>query len=222
MEGMRFVLVQKITPFFSRYDMHLMLGELIKSFKVEPKITRSGNKLYEVLVERIRGTCPHISFRDSYNWMSLPLEQLPKALGLEIDEGDKAFFPHGWNQNRNMDIVLDHLPERQHYYPDSMGKQRLAKFNQWYEATYNTRFCLGEQLGPYCEQDTRLLAHSVVKFQQLFYELATRPERRDDVLVNSLTLASACIRHFCRHITILINSHTHFQASIIWKKNKLP
>jgi hypothetical protein len=140
--------------------------------------------------------------------MALKLEQLPKALGLDIDEGDKAFFPHGWNQNRNMEVVLEHLPDRHHYYPDSMGKKRLAKFNEWYETNYNTPFCLGEQLGPYCEQDSRLLAHSVVKFQQLFFELATKPERRDDVVVNSLTLASACIRHFCRRIQILgIDKH---------------
>jgi hypothetical protein len=27
---------------FSRYDMHLLLGELIKSFEIDPQITRSG------------------------------------------------------------------------------------------------------------------------------------------------------------------------------------
>jgi hypothetical protein len=135
--------------------------------------------------------------------MSLPLEQLPKALGLEIDEGGKAFFPHGWNHNMNMDVTLLNLPERQHYYPESMGKQRLEKFNRWYEANYNTPFYLREQIGPYCEQDCRILAHAVIKFQQLFFHLATKPTKRDDVLVNSLTLASACIRHFCASIFFL-------------------
>jgi hypothetical protein len=191
--------------------MHLLLGELIRGFRIEPKITRSGNKLYEVNVDRVHGTCPHLSFRDSFNWMSLRLEQLPKALGLEIDEGGKAFFPHGWNKNRNMHVQLPHLPERQHYYPESMSKERLERFNRWYEENRESPFCLGEQIGPYCEQDCRILAHAVVKFQHLFFELASEPDKRDDVFVNSLTLASACIRHFCGYRALNISKHFGFR-----------
>jgi hypothetical protein len=145
----------------------------------------------------MRGAQPYISFRDSFNWMSLKLEQLPKALGLQIDEGGKEFFPHGWNRNANMHKQLAHLPPRHHYYPDSMAKKRLEQFEAWYTANYNTQFCLGQQIGPYCQQDCRILAHAVVKFRQLFLEIATDVKKRDDVIANSLTLASACIRHFC-------------------------
>nr|CAD2207804.1 unnamed protein product [Meloidogyne enterolobii] len=186
-----------ISHYGGRYDMHLLLGELIKHFGIEPKITRTGNKLYEVLIKKQRRRCPFISFRDSFNWMMLKLEQLPKALALEIDEGGKSFFPHGWNFNKNMNICLDGLPERQYYYPDSMGKERRKLFEEWYCTNKNESFCLREKIIEYCEQDVRILAHALVKLQRLFFELATEPSKCDDVLVNSMTLASACIRHFC-------------------------
>jgi len=178
--------------------MHLLLGELIKHFGIEPKITRTGNKLYEVLIKKQRNRFPYISFRDSFNWTMLKLEQLPKALALEIDEGGKSFFPHGWNFNKNMNVRLDGLPDQQYYYPDSMGKERRKKFEEWYEKSKNDPFCLREQIVEYCQQDVRILAHALVKLQRLFFELATEPSKRDDVLVNSMTIASACIRHFCK------------------------
>jgi len=156
-----------------------------------------GNKLYEVLLKRKRGVCPKISFRDSFNWLTLKLEQLPKALGLEIDEGGKAFFPHGWNFNKNMNIHLQGLPDRQYYYPESMGKERRKQFDLWYNENKGVHFCLGEQIGIYCEQDVRILAHAVVKFQRLFFDLAIEGSKRDDVISSSLTLPSACLRHFC-------------------------
>ena len=141
----------------------------------------------------------------------LKLEELPKALNLEIDEGGKAFFPHGWNMNRNMNIRLPHLPDRHFYYPESMRKKRLDAFNRWYAANKHTPFCLGEEIGPYCEQvsgegvkrsipscqDVRILAHAVVKFRKLFFDLASDPSKRDDCFTNSLTLASSAIRHYC-------------------------
>nr|CAD2193113.1 unnamed protein product [Meloidogyne enterolobii] len=186
-----------ISHYGGRYDMHLLLGDLIKHFGIEPKITRTGNKLYEVLVKKQRGICPYISFRDSFNWTMLKLEQLPKALALDIDEGGKSFFPHGWNFNKNMNVRLNGLPDQQYYYPDSMGKERRIKFEEWYNNHKNEPFCLREQIVEYCEQDVRVLAHALVKLQRLFFELAREPSKRDDVLVNSMTLASACIRHFC-------------------------
>jgi len=130
--------------------------------------------------------------------MALKLEQLPKALGLEIDEGGKAFFPHGWNFNKNMNIKLSGLPERKYYYPESMGKERRKIFETWYKENINFPFCLAEQIGLYCEQDVRILANAVIKFQRLFFDLAPEPSKRDDVLSSSLTLPSACLRHFCK------------------------
>nr|CAD2208735.1 unnamed protein product [Meloidogyne enterolobii] len=180
-----------------RYDMHLLLGELIKHFGIEPNITRTGNKLYEVLIKKKKGIYPYISFRDSFNWMMLKLDQLPKALGLEIDEGGKSFFPHGWNFNKNMDVLLKGLPSKKYYYPDTMGKQRRKDFEEWYDLHKDQSFLLCEQIVEYCEQDVRILTHALVKLQRLFFELATEPSKRDDVLVSSMTLASACLRHFC-------------------------
>uniref|UniRef100_A0A914MNU5 DNA-directed DNA polymerase n=2 Tax=Meloidogyne TaxID=189290 RepID=A0A914MNU5_MELIC len=186
-----------ISHYGGRYDMHLLLGELIKHFGIEPNITRTGNKLYEVLIKKKNGIYPYISFRDSFNWMMLKLDQLPKALGLDIDEGGKSFFPHGWNLNKNMDILLKNLPAKKYYYPETMGKQRRKEFEEWYDMHKDGSFLLCEQIVEYCEQDVRILTHALVRLQKLFFELATESSKRDDVLVSSMTLASACLRHFC-------------------------
>jgi hypothetical protein len=56
----------------------------------------------------------------------------------------------------------------------------------------------------------------VVKFRQLFLEIATDVKRRDDVIANSLTLASACIRHFClfiNRIVIYVKIPSRYQLS---------
>jgi len=170
--------------------MHLLLGELIKHFGIEPDITRTGNKLYEVLIKKKGGIYPYISFRDSFNWMMLKLEQLPKALGLDIDEGGKSFFPHGWNFNKNMNVKLGGLPDRKYYYPETMGKQRRKDFEEWYDMHKDEPFLLCEQIVEYCEQDVRILTHALVKLQKLFFELATEPTKRDDILVSSMTSLS--------------------------------
>jgi hypothetical protein len=128
--------------------------------------------------------------------MSLKLEELPKTLGLSVE--DKGFFPHGFNYNNNMHIQLESLPPQELYYPDSMQPKRREEFNRWYaENEHTTRFLLSDQIQQYCEQDVRVLAHAVLKFRQLFFELAPNPLKKDDVIASSLTLASACNRHFC-------------------------
>uniref|UniRef100_A0A914P579 DNA-directed DNA polymerase n=1 Tax=Meloidogyne incognita TaxID=6306 RepID=A0A914P579_MELIC len=110
---------------------------------------------------------------------------------------ENHFFPHGWNYNINMDIRLRTLPEKKYYYPESMGKERRKEFENWYNLNKNEPFCLREQIEEYCEQDVRILAHALVKLQKLFFDLAPDPSKRDDIIVSSMTLASACLRHFC-------------------------
>nr|CAD2205577.1 unnamed protein product [Meloidogyne enterolobii] len=55
--GFVFYLI-KFIFYIRRYDMHLLLGELIRHFSIEPNITRTGNKLYEVLLKKKAGFCP--------------------------------------------------------------------------------------------------------------------------------------------------------------------
>lgn len=212
--------------------MHILMGEMRRAGIFQPNITRTGlcaeklgvivlnilgNKLFEVLLKRRPGLTPHISFRDSFNWMSLKLEELPKTLGLSVE--DKGFFCHGWNYNRNMNLQLDGLPPRELYYPESMQPKRREEFNRWYyENEHSTRFLLREQIRLYCEQDVRVLAHAVLKFRQLFFALATDALLKDDVIATSLTLASACNRHFCRSICHLKFRSYFFQALIIWER----
>jgi hypothetical protein len=129
---------------------------------------------------------------------------LPKALALDV-ESSKGFFPYAYNYNANMNVILPGLPAAELYFPNSMTATRREQFHQWYEQNKHMPFCLRDQIKIYCELDVWLLAHAVVKFQELFFKLATTPEKRDDVLVSSLTLASACNRHFCECCLFISN-----------------
>jgi hypothetical protein len=68
-----------VAHFAGRYDMHLLAGELYRMGGLCPQISRTGNKLYELKLRKKRNVNPHISFRDTFNWMPLKLADLPKV-----------------------------------------------------------------------------------------------------------------------------------------------
>ena len=185
-----------IGHYAGRYDIHLLAGLLYTMGGLCPKIMRSGNKIYELRLERKNGVNPCISFRDSFNWMPLKLAELPKTMGLNVIE--KKYFPHKYNRPENIHIVRQILPPKDDYCPQSMGSiSKRQAFDEWYDENVNTQFCLRDALQEYCENDVLILAQAVVRYRSIFQTLAREPGNVDDVIANSLTIASACIRHFC-------------------------
>ena len=185
-----------IGHYAGRYDIHLLAGLLYTMGGLCPKIMRSGNKIYELRLERKNGVNPCISFRDSFNWMPLKLAELPKTMGLNVN--DKKYFPHKYNRSENLQLVRQILPPKDDYCPQSMGTiSRRRAFDEWYDENANTPFCLRDALKEYCENDVLILAQAVVRYRSIFQTLAKEPGYVDDVIANSLTIASACIRHFC-------------------------
>ena len=88
-------------------------------------------------------------FKDSFNFLSQKLELLPKTMGLLVEE--KLFFCHGWNRKENMDIVLNGLPDRKYYFPESFGsKKKLQLFEKFYMENQHRNFILSEALKEYC------------------------------------------------------------------------
>jgi hypothetical protein len=65
--------------------MHFILGEIYRLGNILPKRIRKGEKLYQLTISRKRRQIPKTLFRDTYNLMSLKLEDLPKALALSTE-----------------------------------------------------------------------------------------------------------------------------------------
>ena len=76
-----------------------------------------------------------------------------------------------------------------------MKMDKRRKFDQFYQAEYNSPFVLTEQLPVYCAADVRLLSGALIEYQKIFFE-----ECNFDVLLYSTTIASACMQHYRANI----------------------
>ena len=114
-----------------------------------PEILRNGNKIFQLKLKRKKNICPEILFKDSFNFLMQRLEMLPKTMELTVQP--KLFFCHGWNRAENMDIILDGLPDRKYYYPDTFETQKKKEqFEKFYSENKNQPFVLSIALKEYC------------------------------------------------------------------------
>ncbi|KAH7726300.1 Protein C25F9.2 protein [Aphelenchoides avenae] len=126
--------------------------------------------------------------------MSRPLDDLVSAYGLKEIYGvePKSIFPHGFNDPRNYTLpTLPHLPPFDTYYPDGMKPSKRARFEAEYARDYNTPTALLPMLEEYCLLDVGILKYALVEFRREWIA-----QTGDDILRHSITIASACIRHF--------------------------
>ena len=181
--------------FGGRYDMAMIISEIVKNGIHNPEIIKQGNRLYEMKIKtNTRG--PLTIFRDSYNIMPIKLSGLIKSFGLKIEE--KQHFPHMFNKSTNYDNVLDHLPAREDYCPNQKKKEELKSFDKWYINNYKQKFDLKEKLAEYCCNDVNILTHALVEVRREFNELTRRNGKHGgiDILWQAITIASACMKNF--------------------------
>jgi hypothetical protein len=78
----------------------------------------------------------------------IPLANFVPTFDLGIET--KQYFPHGWNEKKNFENNLWHLPDKKHYGPESMMPEAREKFEKWYKDNYHTPFFLKDKLAEYC------------------------------------------------------------------------
>lgn len=91
--------------------------------------------------------------------MPIPLGDMVKTFGLEGVE-EKEFFPHLFNKDQNLDIVLPHLPPKDDYLYRSMKPSKKEKFENWYETAREEPFSLIEALASYCCSDVSFIFYN--------------------------------------------------------------
>lgn len=174
--------------FGGRYDMTLVLGQLYKERGLKVDVVRCANKLYQIKVAKPK-MITTTYFRDSFNLMPQSLAALVDAYALQVK--DKPFFPHLYNLPSNYISPLNHLPDRHYYCPESFSIEKREEFERWYNENYSTPFDLPKELESYCKNDVDILKHALVAYRTEWITITG-----DDVLRNSMTIASACMRHF--------------------------
>lgn len=206
--------------FGGKFDMVLCFKELFME-GLNPSMLRRGNKMYEMKVRKRKGQKanrdrgiparlpnPDVIFRDSFNLMNMKLEALVSAFDLDVQ--DKGAFPHLYNIEANYGIRRQGLPPKEDYLYNGMMPAKKKAFDQWYEQHRHEEFYLDEALASYCCNDVDILMAALVAFREEFMEVSCRPENHlgeadrpsrkphegIDPLIECMTIASACMRHF--------------------------
>ncbi|KAL3121003.1 hypothetical protein niasHT_009654 [Heterodera trifolii] len=181
--------------FGGRYDMTMIIKEVLAQGIHNPEIIKQGNRLYELKIKD-NEHCPLTILHDSYNLMPIKLSGLIKSFGLKIQ--DKQHFPHMFNKLSNYDNVLPHLPPREDYCPNQMKKPDLQNFDDWYNNNLHQKFDLKEKLPEYCCNDVHILTHALVELRREFKQLTQRNGKHGgiDILWQAMTIASACVKNY--------------------------
>uniref|UniRef100_A0A914QJN6 DNA-directed DNA polymerase n=1 Tax=Panagrolaimus davidi TaxID=227884 RepID=A0A914QJN6_9BILA len=178
-----------LAHYSGRYDAIFILRELFRrkiGHLTEP--IKVGNKFYSIKVKKTDNT-PQITFKDSFNYLPIPLSEMVSTFSLEIEE--KQWFPHTFNTVANYNVELPTLPNLAHYCPNTMSVKKRAAFMEWYNANWNTPFSLKTQLPLYCKNDVNILTWAVVKFREMWMK-----NFEVDPIYHCATIASACMRSF--------------------------
>ncbi|KAL3106462.1 hypothetical protein niasHT_012201 [Heterodera trifolii] len=181
--------------FGGRYDMTMIIKEVLAQGIHNPDIIKQGNRLFELKIKDNEHG-PLTIFHDSYNLMPIKLSGLIKSFGLTIQ--DKQHFPHMFNKSANYNNVLPHLPPREDYCPNQKKKADLQKFDNWYNNNLHQKFDLKEKLPEYCCNDVQILTHALIELRREFKQLTQRNGKHGgiDILWQAMTIASACVKNF--------------------------
>ena len=138
----------------------------------------------------------------------MALAKFPKTF--ELKELKKGFFPYYFNTPENENVVLDKLPGKEYYDPDSMSRERREDFMNWYSEHENDIFDFSKEIHEYCLSDVKILMEGCMKFRNLvmsvtgeeILELNEEEMIFEKTLQNSidpfsfLTIASVCLGIF--------------------------
>jgi G:T-mismatch repair DNA endonuclease (very short patch repair protein) len=168
------------------FDAILLLRYIITVLHLVPELIMRGAK---ILLMKLG----HVHFKDSLNFMSLPLASLPEAL--DIKEIKKGNFPHYFNLAQHANYKGP-IPAAHYFGVDDMkGKQR-DKFLQWYniEVKKNATYDFQSELHAYCQSDVDILRKACLKFSKLIVDMC-----KVNPFIESLTMASTCSKIYRRN-----------------------
>ena len=166
------------------YDSYFLCGYFYKEFLL-PKLILNGAKIVSMELE-----AAEIKFRDSLNFLPMPLKALPKTFGLT--ELKKGYFPHFFNRKDTQHYVGP-LPRVEDYGPDSMSTKERKELLVWYEELKSTNYVFDfeKEIEEYCRSDVDILRRCCLEFKKLLEESCNL-----DPFKHCVTIASACNRVF--------------------------
>ena len=166
------------------YDSYFLCEYFYKECLL-PKLILNGAKIMSMELE-----AAEIKFRDSLNFLPMPLKALPKTFGL--NELKKGYFPHFFN-GKDTQHYVGPLPRVEDYGPDSMSTKERQEFLAWYEELKSTNYVFDfeKEIEEYCRSDVDILRRCCFEFKKLMEESCNL-----DPFKHCVTIACACNRVF--------------------------
>lgn len=165
------------------YDMQFILRYIVEEKNMAPpEIILTGSKI-------IMMSLGNVKFIDSANYFQMPLKDLPKTFGLDVDpEMAKGIFPHFFNVLENENYVGP-MPDLQYYSPDTMYPKDRQECIRWYNEAVaaGVVFNFREAIEAYCRMDVNILRRGCETFRQIFLDKGNMCP-----FAESITIASAC------------------------------
>ena len=135
--------------------------------------------------------CGNVKMLDSLNFFLQPLDQLPKALGLDIllKKGD---FPHLFNKQNNYNYI-GKIPDLEYFGVEYLNPSKKQKIEKWHSEYINSNdnWNFKEELIKYCKNDVEILSQCIIKFRKDFRCITDL-----DPITRSFTLASIGLEVF--------------------------
>ena len=141
------------------YDSYFLCEYFYKECLL-PKLILNGAKIMSMELE-----AAEIKFRDSLNFLPMPLKALPKTFGL--NELKTGYFPHFFNRKDTQHYVGP-LPRVEDYGPDSMSTKERQEFLAWYKELKSTNyvFDFAREIEEYCCSDVDILRRCCLEFKK--------------------------------------------------------
>lgn len=138
----------------------------------------------------------NITFKDSLNFLNMPLAAFPKTFGLK--ELKKGFFPHKFSKLENL-YYEGAIPELTYFEPQHMSKDKKNECETWHaqQVLKGETWCFQQEMLEYCQDDVRILREGCLKFAQ-----DTMQEAGFNPLTQCITIASTC-HYFWRNHQML-------------------
>ena len=128
----------------------------------------------------------NLTFKDSLNFLNMPLANFPKTFGLE--EMKKGFFPHKFSKLENLQYEGP-IPNLQYFEPQHMSKVKKKECEEWHaeQVLEGETWNFQEEMLSYCRSDVNILREGCLKFAQ-----DTLQEAGFNPLTQCITIASTC------------------------------
>ena len=157
----------------------------------KPKLMVNGTKLISL-------TWRSLKLIDSYSFMPMSLEKLPKTF--DLHELKKGYFPHLFNLPANQDYIGPY-PEKSYYQPEYFSLDKKKKFDEWYDKVKSSVFNFKIEFHDYCWSDVQVLTEACLSFRKIILEQTKRNEQDTGIepFASSVTIASLCNLIFRRN-----------------------